>query len=136
MINQFKKSLVIAPHLDDETIALGGTIRKLSRANMEVNVIIIGGHLPPLYNKKDYQDESNKIITLIDKYSSKKLENIKILDYGCGTGNHLFYFKRYTKNLFGYDKSKSMIKIAKQKDINKSISFHSSNSLKLLTWLL
>ena len=79
-----------------------------------------------LYNKKDYQDESNKIITLIDKYSSKKLENIKILDYGCGTGNHLFYFKRYTKNLFGYDKSKSMIKIAKQKDINKSISFHSS----------
>lgn len=54
MINQFKKSLVIAPHLDDETIALGGTIRKLSKANMEVNVIIIGGHLPPLYNKKDY----------------------------------------------------------------------------------
>ena len=54
MINEFKKTLVIAPHLDDETIALGGTIKKLSKANMEVNVIIIGGHLPPLYNKKNY----------------------------------------------------------------------------------
>ena len=79
-----------------------------------------------LYNKKDYQDESNKIIRLIKKHSSKKIENIKILDYGCGTGNHLSYFKKYTRNLFGYDKSKSMIKLAKQKEINKSILFHSS----------
>lgn len=68
MINNFKKTLIIAPHLDDETIALGGTIRKLSKVKMEVNVIIIGGHLPPLYNKKDY---------LITKKESKKA--LKIL---------------------------------------------------------
>ena len=54
MINNFKNTLVIAPHLDDETIALGGTIKKLSIAKMNVNVIIVGGHLPPLYNKKNY----------------------------------------------------------------------------------
>ena len=54
MINNFKNTLVIAPHLDDETIALGGTIKKLSKAKMQVNVIIVGGHLPPLYSKKKY----------------------------------------------------------------------------------
>ena len=69
MINEFKKTLVIAPHLDDETIALGGTIKKLSKANMEVNVIIIGGHLPPLYNKKNYlitKKESKKALNILD----------------------------------------------------------------------
>ena len=76
MINQFKKTLVIAPHLDDETIALGGTIRRLSKAKMNVNVIIVGGHLPPLYNKKNY---------LITKKESKNA--LKILGV-----NEVFYF--------------------------------------------
>ena len=68
MISNFKKTLVIAPHLDDETIALGGTIKKLSKAKMQVNVIIVGGHLPPLYNKKDYlitKKESKKALELL-----------------------------------------------------------------------
>jgi len=76
MINNLKKVLVIAPHLDDETIALGGTIKKLSKAKIEVNVIIVGGHLPPLYNKKDY---------LITKNESKKA--LKILGV-----KKIFYF--------------------------------------------
>tara|TARA_B110000305_G_C19372018_1_gene604963 strand:- start:145 stop:816 length:672 start_codon:yes stop_codon:yes gene_type:complete len=67
MINNFKKILVIAPHLDDETIALGGTIKKLSKAKMHIDVIIVGGHLPPLYKKKDY---------LITKKESKNALNI------------------------------------------------------------
>ena len=54
MINSFKNTLVIAPHLDDETIALGGTIKKLSKAKFQVNIVIVGGHLPPLYSKKKY----------------------------------------------------------------------------------
>lgn len=64
----FKKTLIIAPHLDDETIAVGGTIKKLSKAKMQVQVVIVGGHLPPLYNKKKY---------LITKNESK--EALKIL---------------------------------------------------------
>ena len=50
----FKKVLVIAPHMDDETIALGGTIKKFTKARIDVNIIIVGGHLPPIYNKKNY----------------------------------------------------------------------------------
>ena len=64
----FKKTLVIAPHLDDETIALGGTIKKLTKAKIEVNVIIVGGHLPPLYNKKNYiitKKESQKALKIL-----------------------------------------------------------------------
>ena len=54
----FKNTLVITPHLDDETIALGGTIKKLSKAKNQVFIPfpdIVGGHLPPLYNKEEYQ---------------------------------------------------------------------------------
>ncbi|MDC0579120.1 PIG-L family deacetylase [Candidatus Pelagibacter ubique] len=63
-----KKTLVIAPHLDDETIALGGTIKKLSKTKAQINVIIVGGHLPPLYKKKDYQitkNESKKALRIL-----------------------------------------------------------------------
>jgi N-acetylglucosamine malate deacetylase 1 len=64
----FKKTLVIAPHLDDETIALGGTIKKLSKNKSQINVIIVGGHLPPLYKKEDYQitkNESKKALKIL-----------------------------------------------------------------------
>ncbi len=64
----FGKTLVIAPHLDDETIALGGTIKKLSKAKMDVSVLIIGGHLPPLYDKKNYEltkQESKKALKIL-----------------------------------------------------------------------
>jgi LmbE family N-acetylglucosaminyl deacetylase len=50
----FGKTLVIAPHLDDETIALGGTIKKIVVSKLDVHVIIVGGHLPPLYKEEDY----------------------------------------------------------------------------------
>jgi len=64
----FKKTLIIAPHLDDETIAIGGTIKKLSKAKMQVQVVIVGGHLPPLYNKKNYlitKNESEKALKIL-----------------------------------------------------------------------
>ena len=34
--------LVIAAHLDDSVIAIGGTIRKLTDAGIEVNVVCFG----------------------------------------------------------------------------------------------
>jgi N-acetylglucosamine malate deacetylase 1 len=75
MTFDFKKTLVIAPHLDDETIALGGTIKKLSKAKIKINVIIVGGHLPPLYNEKNYQ------ITKEESEKALKILGIKKVDY-------------------------------------------------------
>jgi N-acetylglucosamine malate deacetylase 1 len=52
---EVKKILIIAPHPDDETIGLGGTIAKLSNQGHLVHVLIVSGHLPPIYNIKDYE---------------------------------------------------------------------------------
>ena len=51
----FGKILVIAPHLDDETIGVGGTIKKLIELRFNIQILIVGGHLPPLYSKKNYE---------------------------------------------------------------------------------
>ena len=51
MINQFKKIVAIAPHPDDETLGVGGSIERFSELNAEVSVLIVSGHLPPLYKR-------------------------------------------------------------------------------------
>jgi len=64
--------------------------------------------------KNDY--EINKIIKYIDDNNSFNID-IKILDVGCGTGYHVNKINNYSDkyNIIGIDKSKSMIKIAKEK---------------------
>jgi len=49
-----KRVIVIAPHPDDETLGVGGTIAKLSMQGAEVFVLMVSGHLPPLYSREDY----------------------------------------------------------------------------------
>jgi hypothetical protein len=46
--------LIIAPHPDDETLALGGTIAKFASEGNDVHVLVVSGHLPPLYKRKYY----------------------------------------------------------------------------------
>ncbi len=54
MINSNSIISVIAPHPDDETIALGGTIARFSNFGCKVRVLVVSGHLPPLYPKESY----------------------------------------------------------------------------------
>jgi LmbE family N-acetylglucosaminyl deacetylase len=49
-----KRILVIAPHPDDETLGAGGTIAKFNSLGHEVSVLIVSGHLPPLYSRDAY----------------------------------------------------------------------------------
>jgi len=44
-----KRVAVIAPHPDDETLGAGGTISRLAAEGVEVSVLVVSGHLPPLY---------------------------------------------------------------------------------------
>jgi len=55
MFKDIKKALVISPHPDDETLGVGGTIKRLSREGVEVYVHFISGHLPPLYPKDSFE---------------------------------------------------------------------------------
>lgn len=49
-----KPVLVVAPHPDDETLGAGGTIAKYVDAGHPVTVLIVSGHLPPLYPRAAY----------------------------------------------------------------------------------
>ncbi|MCS5550026.1 MAG: PIG-L family deacetylase [Gammaproteobacteria bacterium] len=52
--NMGKRVLVVSPHPDDETLGVGGTIAKYSAQGAEVFVLMVSGHLPPLYRREDY----------------------------------------------------------------------------------
>lgn len=49
-----KRILIIAPHPDDETLGCGGVAAKYSAEGHEVRILIISGHLPPLYSRDVY----------------------------------------------------------------------------------
>jgi len=53
--NMGKRVLVVSPHPDDETLGVGGTIAKYSAQGAEVFVLMVSGHLPPLYRLEDYE---------------------------------------------------------------------------------
>lgn len=55
MIKVPKKITVIAPHPDDEVLGVGGTISKFSDLGIEVSVLVVSGHLPPLYPKEAFE---------------------------------------------------------------------------------
>jgi len=49
-----KRVLVVAPHPDDEALGVGGSISKFSSQGDEIFVLIVSGHLPPLYSREVY----------------------------------------------------------------------------------
>jgi len=72
-----KRILVISPHPDDETIALGGSIAKFIDKGSEVQVLTISGHLPPLYVQEDYEitvSEAKEAYKILGVTSFKFLE--------------------------------------------------------------
>jgi N-acetylglucosamine malate deacetylase 1 len=49
-----KRILIVAPHPDDESLGAGGTAAKLAAAGHEVTILVVSGHLPPLYPQEAY----------------------------------------------------------------------------------
>jgi len=66
-----KRVLIIAPHPDDETLGLGGTISKFIQQGHEIHVLIVSGHLPPLYSREDYD------ITVAEAYNAFDVLGVK-----------------------------------------------------------
>jgi len=76
-----------------------------------------------LYADKDYHNE----IKLIEEVINKNKPDFKrILDYGCGTGNHLKIIASKGIEVYGLDKNKHMLNIARQKTKNfKNVKLYS-----------
>ena len=51
-----KRVLIVAPHPDDETLGVGGTAAKFASQGHEVTVLVVSGHLPPIYKMGDYEE--------------------------------------------------------------------------------
>lgn len=69
--------LVIAPHPDDETLGAGGTIAKYSAQGHAVAVLVVSGHLPPLYTRADYDktvSEAHRAFAILGVSESRFLE--------------------------------------------------------------
>jgi SAM-dependent methyltransferase len=72
-----------------------------------------------IHAAKNYTSETLQIIELIKSIFGDKY--IDVLDFGCGTGNHIGIIKSKGFEIDGFDISKSMLKIAKKK--NSDIKF-------------
>lgn len=71
-----------------------------------------------LYRDKNYMEECD-FIEKVFKRSGIKVKSI--LDLGCGTGGHALVLARRGYNVVGVDRSKEMLKIAKNKAKNANL---------------
>ena len=78
MIKNLKNIVVISPHPDDETLGVGGTIKKFSSLGVDVSVLIISGHLPPLYRLDAFQKTQNEALNAFEILGVKHNEFLKI----------------------------------------------------------
>ena len=72
-----KRVLVVAPHPDDETLGVGGTIAKYAAEGDDVFVLMVSGHLPPLYSREVYEEtvaEAHAAFELLGVAKSEFLE--------------------------------------------------------------
>lgn len=68
-----------------------------------------------VYRDKNYLEEVVYVDRLIKKYNAP---GTKLLNFGCGTGKHDFYFAEKKYQVTGVDLSSEMVEEAKQKAVN------------------
>ena len=73
-----KRILVVAPHPDDETLGVGGTIAKYSAQGDEVFVLMVSGHLPPIYSRKAYEETVSEAYSAFRVLGVEKSEFLEI----------------------------------------------------------
>ena len=73
-----KRVLVVAPHPDDETLGVGGTIAKYSAQGDEVFVLMVSGHLPPIFSRKAYEETVSEAYSAFNVLGVKKSEFLEI----------------------------------------------------------
>src|SRR6266567_590223 len=79
----------------------------------------LANYYDEIYYFKNYQKETDKIETIIQRH--KKSSGNKLLDVACGTGNHIQYLKQHY-SVEGLDSSPEMLRIARKK--HPEVVFH------------
>ncbi len=96
MMKNFKNIVIIAPHPDDETLGLGGSIKKFIKSKVKVSILVVSGHLPPLYNKKDFTLTKNESIKAfkflgVKDYNFLEIPATKVNEVPVSELNHMIY---------------------------------------------
>ena len=73
-----KTATVIAPHPDDETLGVGGTIARLVENGTDVSVLIVSGHLPPIYEKSSFEITKKEAEDALKILGVQKYDFLKI----------------------------------------------------------
>ena len=78
MLKNIDKCVVIAPHPDDETLGLGGSIARMSSLGIDVSILIVSGHLPPLYDAQAFEKTVSEAKEAFKILGVNKYEFLKI----------------------------------------------------------
>lgn len=77
MIKYPKRMTIIAPHPDDEVLGAGATIARFATAGVDISVLFVSGHLPPLYTAESFNItklEANSALKILGVNNTKYLE--------------------------------------------------------------
>ena len=72
------KICIIAPHPDDETLGVGGTIAKFAKLGSEISILIMSGHLPPIYPKESFEKTKEEAERAFNYLGVKNFQFAKI----------------------------------------------------------
>ncbi len=78
IMNLPKKAVIICPHPDDETIAMGGSISRLISSGSKICILTSSGHLPPLYKESDFEVTKKEALEAYKELGIKDFEFAKI----------------------------------------------------------
>ena len=73
-----KKVVIICPHPDDETIAMGGSIARLVSSGAKVSLFTLSGHLPPLYDENHFEITKREALEAYQELGIKDYEFAKL----------------------------------------------------------
>jgi LmbE family N-acetylglucosaminyl deacetylase len=73
-----RRIVVIAPHPDDETLGVGGAIARFAGEGAEVSVLIVSGHLPPLYPPEAFETTRREADAALTELGAARWEFLQI----------------------------------------------------------
>ena len=73
-----QKIVVISPHPDDETLGLGGSLLRFAENGAEISILVVSGHLPPLYQEASFLKTQTEAIKAYELMGVTNYEFAKI----------------------------------------------------------